>query len=113
VLLLNNGSGIAQLVYRQTAAGWPGFDFRQRQEVFLFPIASRLALGPTQPPIQWILGTLFGGLKLPGREADHLSPCIAEVKNSGAISPVSHASSRPGAYLSKRRESFAFILALY
>jgi hypothetical protein len=32
--------------------------------------ASRSALGPTQPPIQWVLGALSLGVKRPGREAD-------------------------------------------
>jgi len=30
----------------------PGFDSRQRLGIFLFTTASRMALGPTQPPIQ-------------------------------------------------------------
>jgi hypothetical protein len=32
---------------------------------------SRPALGPIQPPIQWVSGALSLGVKLPGREADH------------------------------------------
>jgi hypothetical protein len=95
LLLLNNGSGIAQLVYPQAAAGRPGFDFQHWQVVLLFPAAHRPAVGPTQPPTQWVLGTHSRVVKLPNREADHSSPCIAEVKNSGAKSPVSHASSQP------------------
>jgi hypothetical protein len=37
---------------------------------------------PTQPPIQWIPGTLSPGVKRPGREADHSPPTIAEVQNT-------------------------------
>jgi hypothetical protein len=29
-----------------------GLDSQQEEEIFLFSMASRLALGPTQPPIQ-------------------------------------------------------------
>jgi hypothetical protein len=42
--------------------------------------ASRTALGPTQPPIQWVLGALSLEVKRPGCEADHSSPSSAEVK---------------------------------
>jgi hypothetical protein len=49
---------------------------------FLFTTASRTALGPTQPPIQWVPGALFLGVKRPGREADHSLPSSAEVKNA-------------------------------
>jgi hypothetical protein len=31
-----------------------GFDCRQRQEIILYSTASTQALGPTQPPIQWV-----------------------------------------------------------
>jgi hypothetical protein len=40
-----------------------------------------MALGPTQPPIQWIPGALSLGVKRPGREADHSPPSSAEGKN--------------------------------
>jgi hypothetical protein len=43
--------------------------------IFLFITASRTALGPTQPPIQWIQGAL-----LQGHEADYSLPSSAEVK---------------------------------
>jgi hypothetical protein len=39
-----------------------------------------MALGPTQPPIQWERGALSLGVKRPGREADHSPPSSAEVK---------------------------------
>jgi hypothetical protein len=60
-------------------AGRPGFDSRQGQEMFLRSIASRSALGPTQPPIQWGTGGASTGDKKPGREADNLLSSIAEV----------------------------------
>jgi hypothetical protein len=58
------------------------FDSRRRLGIFLFTIVSRTALGPTQPPIQWIPGALSLGVKRPGREADHSSPSSAEVNNA-------------------------------
>jgi hypothetical protein len=39
-----------------------------------------MALGPTQPPIQWVLGALSLGVKRPGHEADHSPPSSAEFK---------------------------------
>jgi len=47
-----------------------GFDYR-----------SRPVLGPIQPPIQWVPGTLSLGVKRPGSEADYSFPPSAEVKN--------------------------------
>jgi hypothetical protein len=49
--------------------------------IILFTTLSRTALGPTQPPIQWVPGALSLGVKRPGREADHSPPFSAEVKN--------------------------------
>jgi hypothetical protein len=37
-------------------------------------------LAPTQPPIQWVPGALSLRVKRPAREADHLPPSSAEVK---------------------------------
>jgi hypothetical protein len=47
----------------------------------IFPLASlsRQALGPTQPPVQWVLGALPPGLKRLGRDTDHSPPSSAEV----------------------------------
>jgi len=39
-----------------------------------------MALGLTQPPIQWVLGALSLGLEWPGHEADHSPPSGAEFK---------------------------------
>jgi hypothetical protein len=50
----------------------------------IFPLASvsRLALGPTQPPVQWVPGVLSPGVKTrPARDADHSPPSSAEVEN--------------------------------
>jgi hypothetical protein len=48
--------------------------------IFLFAIASRPALGPTRPPIQWVPEALYLGKKRPGPEADHSPPSSAKVK---------------------------------
>jgi hypothetical protein len=51
-----------------------------RVKNFLFSKSSGLALGSTQPPIQWVPGALSPGVKRPGREADHSPPTSAQVK---------------------------------
>jgi hypothetical protein len=40
-----------------------GFDPRQRQRIFLLVPGSRLDLGPTQSPMQWVPGVLSPGVK--------------------------------------------------
>jgi hypothetical protein len=50
----------------------------------IFPLTSVFmpALGPTQPPVQWVPGVLSPGVKArPGRDADHSPPSSAEVEN--------------------------------
>jgi hypothetical protein len=47
-----------------------GFDYRQGQDISLFSVESRLDLGPTQPPMQWIPGAVSLGVTRKGREAD-------------------------------------------
>jgi hypothetical protein len=39
------------------------FDPLQRHRIFPLPSASRPALGPTQPPVQWVPGALCPGVK--------------------------------------------------
>jgi hypothetical protein len=56
----------------------PGFQSRRGQEGFLFSKASRPAMEPTQPPVQWIMG-VFPGVMRPGH---HLVP---RLRKSGAV----------------------------
>jgi hypothetical protein len=53
-----------------------------RVKNFLFSTSSRPALGPTQPPIQWVPVVFSPGVKRPGREADYSPPTSAEVKKT-------------------------------
>jgi hypothetical protein len=56
------------------------FDSQWGLGIFLFTITSRIALGLTQPPIQWIPGGLSLGVEWPGCEADHSPPSSSKVK---------------------------------
>jgi hypothetical protein len=57
---------------------------------FLFYTSPRLALGSTQPPIQWVLGAISREAKRLGPEADNSPPTSAEVKKTlmYTISPI-------------------------
>jgi hypothetical protein len=50
-----------------------------RVKNFHFSTSSKPVLGPTQPPIQRVLGDLSPGLKWPGHETDHSPPTSADV----------------------------------
>jgi hypothetical protein len=67
--------------------GVVGFDSRRGLGIFLFITASRTALGPTQPPIQWVPGALSLGVKRRGRETDHLH-LVPRKRMRGAIPPI-------------------------
>jgi hypothetical protein len=54
----------------------------------VFRTASREALRPTQPPIQWVPGSNSPGIKRHGSEADHSAPSSADVNNCGVIPPL-------------------------
>jgi hypothetical protein len=47
-------------------AGLTGFNSQQGQVILLCSIAYSPALGPTQPPIQWVLGAVSSGGKAAG-----------------------------------------------
>jgi hypothetical protein len=106
---------IAQSI-QHWATGWTigviEFDSRRGLGIFLFFTASRTALGPTQPPIQWVPGALSLGVKRPGREADHSPPSSAEVKNAW-----SYTSTPPYAFMAwclvKHRDNFTFTRLLW
>jgi hypothetical protein len=80
--------------------------------VVLFSTASRTALGPTHPPIQWVPGALSLGVKRSGREVDHSPPSSAEVKV--CVELYLHSPNKPswrGAQL-KYRDNFTFTFTL-
>jgi hypothetical protein len=49
-----------------------------------FPAGVRPALGPTQPPVQWVPEAPSSGVKRPGREADHSPPLTLTVREGCA-----------------------------
>jgi hypothetical protein len=51
---------------------------------------SRSALGPTQPPIQWVPGALSQEVKQPGHEADHTLPSSTKVNNMWRYTSTPH-----------------------
>jgi hypothetical protein len=53
----------------------PGIESRWGRD---FPHLSRPTLGPTQPPVQWVLG-LSRGSKGPGRDTDPSPPSSTEI----------------------------------
>jgi hypothetical protein len=65
-----------------------GFDSRRGLGIFLFTTVSRTALGPTQPPTQWVPGALSLEIKRPVREADHSPQSSAEVNNAWSYTSI-------------------------
>jgi hypothetical protein len=68
-----------------TSMGWTigilGSDSQRGLGIFPFTTGSRTALGPIQPPIQWVPGILSLGVERQEPEADHSPPSSAEAKN--------------------------------
>jgi hypothetical protein len=91
-----------------------GFKSQQGLGIFLFTTASTPALGPTQPPIQWVPGALSLGLKPPAREADHSPTSSTEVKECKELYLYSpNIPSWHGAQLKiKHRDDFTFTFTL-
>jgi hypothetical protein len=72
----------------------------------------RCTLGPIQPPIQWVPGSLSLGVKRPGREANYSPPSSAEVKEGEKLHL--HSPNTPswrGPQL-KHRDNFTFTFTL-
>jgi hypothetical protein len=96
--------------------GRSGFDPRRGQRIFLLASVSRPALGPTQPPVQWVPVVLSPGVKArPGRDADHSPPSSAEVVNESELyllSPPSASMACSGTALIKSEGKRKLILAV-
>jgi hypothetical protein len=95
------------------AAGWTigvlGFDSRRGLGIFLFTAASGTAVGPTQPSIQWVTGSLSLRAKWLGCEADYSPPSSSQVKE--CVELYIHSPYTPswsGAQLKKHRDNFSF-----
>jgi hypothetical protein len=67
-------------------AGWPGFNSRQKQEIFL---SQSVHTGSGAHPASYTIVALAPRVKRPEREADHSPPSNAKVKNGGATPPLS------------------------
>jgi hypothetical protein len=85
----------------------PGFVSWQGQKIFLSPETSRPALGPTQPPIQWV-PKFYPGVKRPGCDVDHWLPSSAEVNNKW-----SYTSPYPVCLHGMDRDTFTFYSRIY
>ena len=70
----SRGPGSSVGIVTEIRAGGPGSN-PGGDKIFR---PSRPALGPTQPPVKWVLG-LFRGKVRPGRAADHSHPSSAAV----------------------------------
>jgi hypothetical protein len=82
---LNNEHRLYNDALSTVQVKWPersGFDSLQILGIFFFTTASRTALRPNQPPIQWVQGADSLVLKRSGHEADHSPPTSAAVKNT-------------------------------
>jgi hypothetical protein len=99
-------------VVQRWATDWMmgGFDSRQELGIPLFTTASRSALGPILPPIQWVPGALSLGVKRPRREADHSPPSSAEVKE--CVELFLHSPNTPSWRDAKLKHKDNFILLL-
>jgi hypothetical protein len=60
-----------------------GLHSGQGQEIFFFTTVSRLVLGPTLHPIQWVLQVFSMEVKRPGCETDRSSQFSTKVKKMG------------------------------
>jgi len=63
--MMDHVSSFALMMQQESLMiGVLGFDSQQRLGIFLFTTTSRMALGPTQPPIQWVPVAFFPGGKV-------------------------------------------------
>jgi len=82
---MNHSGGLGSSVGIATDYGLDGLGSNPGgDEIFRLP---RLALGPTQPPVQWVPG-LFWGYRWPGRRTDPPPPSSAKVPRKRRTIPL-------------------------
>jgi len=96
-------AGHSPVVQRWATDRW--FGSQQGLGIFPFTTASRQALGSTQPPIQWVPGSLSVGVKRPGRESDQSPPSSARSRMRGAIPPLTQYASKMWCSVKKSTEA--------
>ena len=77
-ILLTGGLGSSVVIATAYGLEGPGIESWWGRD---FPQPSKLALRPTQPPVQWVPGLSREGKVRPGHGADPSPPSSAEVKN--------------------------------
>jgi hypothetical protein len=82
----------------------------QELDVLLFTTAFRPALGPTQPPIQWVPGALSLRVNRPGVKLTHL--LVPRSGLRGAVPPLLQYAFMAG-WLIKHRDNFTFTFYLF
>jgi hypothetical protein len=85
-----------------------GFESRQRLRIYHLTTASRQALGPSQPPIQWVPGAVSLRVKRPEHEADYSPPSSVEVKNEWSYTSTPQYASMAWCSFKKHRDNFTF-----
>jgi hypothetical protein len=78
----------------------------------IFPLSSvsRPALGPTQPPVQWVTRVLSPGVRArPGRDADHSPPSSAKVEYEYEL----YLLSPPSVFIACNGAALAFFIYTY
>jgi hypothetical protein len=94
------------------AIGVLGFDSRQGLGIFLFTTASRTALGPTQPPIQWVPGALTLGYSSRGVKLTIHLHVVLRSRMRGAIPPLTQYAFMAWCFV-KHRNNFTYYLLLW
>ena len=78
-------AGVAQFVQRLRYVldnGGIMVQFPTGEKIFLFSTASRLFLGLTHPPIQWVTQALSYSIEQPGHEVHYSPPSSTTVNNA-------------------------------
>jgi hypothetical protein len=84
----------------------PGLEPRQMQKIYMFNNTSRLAVGSTQLPVQWLPG-FCRGCKTAGSEVNNSSPSSADVKHKW-----SYTSLLPYAFMASTATALPFAITM-